>query len=380
MTPLPSLPSPRTWSPNDLVTVPRVRADLSDAAALLLQRPLFIGQQTTGQSIPSASEQTVTLDTELVDTWGGHQQDVAPAFAGVTATYWAPVPGWYLCDARMPVAYTGSTPIPTMAGFTAIIGVATSYGPFHGAITVNGSTAGTVIARCTDLIQQTIGGSPNGQGDIIQPLARQDSGSARNLNTGAPDIPTVSIRWVCAVSGTQPLPVPPLTACPTPITAAWLNANLRDAVSFLVYPPICKAHYTAGSSTLANTTLASPAIVPLTTVDADNYSGFTTGASAHYTAPVAGRYLLAGQFNLASSSTTTFYACGVRVNGTTAYWGGITRFAGTSLAGGAAVQKRLRLNAGDTVQLIAAQASGGAIAYNTTASNQTRMIAVWEGI
>src|SRR6185437_6787473 len=108
-------------------------------------------------------------------------------------------------------------------------------------------------------------------------------------------------------------PVPPLTACPTPITAAWLNSCLRDTINFLVYPPVCKAHYTAGSSTLANTTLASPAIVPLTTVDVDNYGGFTTGASAHYTAPVAGRYLLAGQFNLASSSTTTFYACGLRV-------------------------------------------------------------------
>jgi hypothetical protein len=199
------------------------------------------------------------------------------------------------------------------------------------------------------------------------------------LQTIAADLPTVSIRWVCATSGTQPLPVPPLTAVPTPITAAWLNANVRDAIRFLSYPPAARAHYTAGSSTLANTSLASPAIVPLTTVDVDTYGGITTGASAHYTAPVSGRYLLAGQFNLAASSTATFYACGLRVNGSTVYWGGIVRFAGSGPAGGAGVTKRLRLNAGDTVQLIAAQASGGAIAYNTGASNQTRFVVVWEG-
>jgi hypothetical protein len=221
-------------------------------------------------------------------------------------------------------------------------------------------------------------GGPSGT--VTAVVARQNRGGTVNLNNGAPEIPVVSMRWVCALSGTVPLPVPPLAAVPTPITSPWLNANLRDAVNFLVYPPAVRAHYTAGSSTLAATTLAAPAIVPLTTVDLDTYSGYATGASAHYTAPVSGRYVIGGQVFLASSSTATWYACGVRVNGTTAYWGGITRFAGTSQAGGAAVAKRLRLAAGDTVQLIAAQASGGAIAYNTTAGNQTRMIALWEGI
>jgi hypothetical protein len=222
-----------------------------------------------------------------------------------------------------------------------------------------------------------LAGGPSGT--ITAVLARQDSGSTVNLNAGAPDIPVVSVRWVSALSGTQPLPVPPAAAVPTPITSAWLNANLRDAIRFLIYPPAMRAHYTAGSSTLASGTLASPAVVPLTTVDFDSYGGFTTGASAHYAAPVSGRYLFAGQFSLASSSTTQWHACGLQVNGSTNYWGRISRFAGSALAGGASVTKRLRLNAGDTVALIGTQSSGSATAYNTTAANQTRLIAVWEG-
>lgn len=307
------------------------------------------------------------MDTTLSDTWGGF---VNPA----ANVYWCQLAGWYLCDARIPFGYTSSTPAQLLAGFGSsdTSGGAT----FYGAPAVNGSTSSTVLARAVDLIRMPGTGSA---ATITSVLVRQNSGGTVNLNAGAPDIPTVSMRWVCALSGTQPLPVPPLTAVPTPITAAWLNANLRDAIRFLIYPPVCRAHYTAGASTLANTTLASPAVVPLTTVDLDTYGGMSTGASAHYTAPVAGRYLFAGQVFLASSSTTTWYACGLLVNGTTAYWGGITRFAGTAQAGGAAVVKRLRLSAGDTVQLIAAQASGGAIAYNTTAANQTRFIAVWEG-
>jgi hypothetical protein len=349
------------------VTVPRLRADLEQAVALLRQRPYFVAQSAVGESVLTANATTLVMDVTLSDVWGGFSDPNSNV-------YRCQLPGWYVCDARIPFNYTSSTPAPLLAGFGS--SETNSGATAYGAITVNGSTSGTVLARTVDLIQMPLFG-PNGT--VTAVIARQDSGGTVTLQTTPFDIPTVSMRWVCALTGTHPLPVPPLTSVPSPITAAWLNANLRDAVNFLIYPPTMRAHYTAGSSTLANTTLASPAIVPLTTTDFDNYGGFTTGASAHYTVPVAGRYLLAGQINLASSSTATFYACGLRVNGTTTFWGGITRFAGTSLAGGAAVTKRLRLNAGDTVQLIAAQASGGAIAYSTTASNQTRILAVWEG-
>lgn len=369
-----SLPSPRTWSANDLVTVPRLRADVVNAVALLAQRPYFVGQRSLGDSWTAGSDLALPLDVELTDAWNGH---LAPPATG-TAPYWCPLPGWYLCDARVPFNYTSATAVSFECGFSGLTG-GVAFGPVRGALTVNGSTSGTIIPRAVDLIQQTVSGAPGGSGDFIQATARQDSGGSVNLQSLAQCQPTVSIRWVCANSGSI-VAQPPLTPVPTPITSAWLNANVRDTIRFLSYPPIMKAHYTAGTSTIPNNSLAAPAVVNLTTVDVDNYGNFTTGAAAKYTAPYSGRYFFAGQISFAASSTATTYACGLLVNGTTLYYGGIVRFAGTSQAGGASVTKRLRLTFGDTVQLVAVQQSGAALAYNASAGNQTRMIAVWEGL
>lgn len=369
-----TLPSPRTWSPAEQVTVPRLRADAGDAVALLTQRPLFVGQRTDGDSWSTTTDLGLPMDAELTDTWGGH---LAPPATG-TGNYWAPLPGWYLCQARVPFAYSSTTPAPFMCGFQGLTN-GTAFGPWHGAITVNGSASYTITPQAIDLIEQVKSGAPNGGGDYIQPVARQDSGAAVHLQSLSYCMPTVCIRWVCATSGTQPLPVPPLTPVPSPVTSAWLNANVRDAVRFLTYPPVAKAHYVAGSLSLANSSLTSPQAVPLTTADVDTYGGLNL-AGGYYAAPVAGRYLIAGQYTLASSSASAFYAAGLLVNGSTGYWGRVVQFSGSGLAGGASVVRRLRLNAGDHVQLTAAQNSGGAIAYNTTASNQTRLVVVWEGI
>lgn len=368
-----SLPAPRTWVNGDLVTVPRLRADSTNAIALLLNKPLFIGQCTTG---PAPNGAVVPLDTELADSWNGHLQDVSSAFAGLQASYYCQFPGWYLCDCRMVWNYTSSTPASLTAGWTGITN-GSGFGPTYGAVTANGSTNATVIARAVDLIEMPVAAAPLGGGDLVDSYA---GGTSANLATSGADIPTASVRWVCMTTGTASLPVPPLATAPSPITSAWLNGNVRDTIRFLCYPPIVKAHYVAGSSTLANSSLASPQVVPLSTADVDNYSGLTTGASAKWTAPVAGRYLFAGQVNLAGSSATTYYACGLLVNGSTLYWGGIVRHAGTSLDAGAGVTKRLRLSAGDYVQLVAAQASGGSISYHTNAANQTRLVGLWEGI
>lgn len=369
-----SVPSPRTWSPGDQVLVPRLRADVTNAVAFLAGRPYFIGQCTTGPGITSGTAVPLSMDAELYDSWSGH---LAPAGTATDGGYWCQAPGWYLCDTRVPWAYSGTTPAPFIAGYQGVSG-GSAFGPSWGALAVNGSGNGAT-ARSVDLILQTAAGLPGGSSDYIQPVTRQDSGGSVAYNTSAQNLPAAAIRWACATTGST-LPVPPLTAVPNPITSAWLNANVRDTTGFLTLPPAMRAHYTAGSSTLANSTLTTPQVVPLTTVDLDTYAGFTTGAAAKYTAPVAGRYLLAGQVNLASSSTATWYACGLLVNGSALYWGGVTRFAGSGLAGGAGVTRRLRLSQGDTVQLAAAQASGGAIAYNTTAANQTRLIALWEGL
>lgn len=372
-----TLPAPRTWSPQDLVTVPRLRADVSDAVALLAQRPMALLQSTTGYTVPGGGG-VVPMDAELYDPWNGHLEDVSPSFAGLAANYWCQFPGWYLCDCRMPWIYNSTTPNSFLAGWNGISN-GSGYGPFYGAVTIDASGQGTT-SRAVDLIPQYVSGPPNGSGDLIQPYASAGNSGTISLNSSAVNLPTASIRWVCSLTGTAGLPVPPLATCPTPITSAWLNSNVRDTIRFLTYPPACKMYFNPGSASLPNSTLTTPQVITLNTTAVDNYSGATTGASAKYTAPVSGRYLLAGQYTLGASSTTTWYACGLLVNGATLYWGDIIRFAGSPLAAGAGVTRRLRLSAGDYVQLVGAQASGGSIAYNTTPAAQTRLIALWEGI
>ena len=372
-----TLPAPRTWALNDLVLVPRLRADVTDAVALLTQKPMAVLQSTIGYNVPGGGG-VVPMDAELTDTWGGHLEDLSPAFLGFGASYWCQLPGWYLADVRMPFIYNSATPEQFIAGVAGISG-GLGLGALYGPAMTNGSGQGTT-ARAVDLIPLSRTGPPNGSGDLIQPWAYAGSSGTIALNTSSVNLPTASFRWALALSGTAPLPVPPLTACPTPITSAWLNADVRDTINFLAYPPALKARYVAGASALANSTLATPQVVPLSTADLDNYGGLVTGASAAYTIPRAGRYLVAGQVNLAASSTATYCACGVLVNGATLYWGTVARFAGTSLAGGAGITRRLRFSQGDTVQLAAAQASGGAIAYHTASTNQTRLICLWEGL
>ncbi len=366
-----TVPNPRTWAMFDLPTVPRLRADAVDAVAFLVQRPYFVGQSDTGASLATATYTPLFLDIELTDAWGGH---LVPSTGGTDGGYFAPVPGWYLADARAPFAYNSATPASFLAGFQG----KTSGAAFgnNGALAVNGSSSGTT-ARAIDLIEQVNTSGPGGSGDYIQAYARQDSGGSVPLQTLAADLPTVSVRWVCATSGTQPLPVPPLTTVPNPITSAWLNSNVRDTIRFLTYPPVARAYYAPGSTSLPSS--STPSVITLNTVTVDTYGGLTTGASAKYTVPVSGRYVVAGQFNLAASSTAAAYTCGLLVNGTTTYMGAMVRFAGSGVAGGASVAKRLRLTAGNTVQLVGSQNSGSSIAYNTGAANQTRLVVVFEG-
>ena len=153
---------------------------------------------------------------------------------------------------------------------------------------------------------------------------------------------------------------------------------MRDTIRFLTYPPIYRAHYAAGSTTLASTAFPAGTLIQLNTIDVDNYSGGTTGATSRYTAPVGGVYFVYGQVNLASDSNSTGYCAGLAVNGGTIAWGDSVYKLSDSTGGGMIARKRLRLNAGDYVQLFACQGTGSAITYNPTAENETRMIVVWE--
>lgn len=370
-----SLPVPATWTSGP-VTVPYLRSQVTNAVAFYLQRPMFIGQASGGPSWASGSDLGFGMNVELADPWNMHY-----ALPGGTSTaqVYAPVPGWYLCRAQIPVNWTSGTAAQFAAGFQAqtggVLGSAVR-GPFY----LNGSGTAFSVQAC-DLIEQTVSGSLGGSGDYILPTLY--ASSATSIGNTAGNLATVQVRWVCSVSGTQPLPVPPLTSVPSPITSAWLNANVRDAIRFMVYPPVVKAYYVSGmggSGAIAAASLGSPVIVPLNTLAVDTYGSTYNTLSSTWTAPVAGRYFIHGQWNAATVTGTFTIAAGLSVNGGTTQYGDIPWFSSTTAFNlGASVTRRLRLNAGDTVQLMAAQGSGSSMALASAAATQSRFISVWEG-
>jgi hypothetical protein len=368
--PQPAIPSPHTWASGDYVLAPQLRANVSNAVALLAGRPWFIGQSANGATWASGTDGTLGLDTELDDPWNMHTV--------ANAKLYCQLPGWYLCRCTFPFAYNSTTAAAFAAGFQWQNNGA-GVGPIRGPLLWSGSGF-FPTPQAVDLIEQTISGPANGSGDWLAGTGFQNTGSTISRSGNATQLPTVSARWVAAITGTTPLPVPPLGAVPSPITSAWLNANVRDTISFLTYPPIAKATYAPGSSTMASATFPAGSVVPVNAVTVDNYGGLTTGASAGYTAPVAGRYYCYGQFSLQATAVTFSLGAGFSVNGGTTQWGDVLYKTSDTVGFGAGVSKRLRLNAGDKVQLIGSQNSGSAIGYTTSAANQTRLIVVWEGL
>ena len=374
--PYATVPVPRTWSAGPILTS-ALRGDVTNAVNFLANRPFFVGQQTTGASIASGGDVSVGMNVELVDTWAGHAQNID------INKYWCQAPGWYLCQGTAPFAYTTATQALFAAGLNSQNnGSAT--GAIRGQLQLMGSGRNPSPQVC-DLVQMTVTGPPGGSGDWVQLTALQTTGSSQAYAATAAKFPYISVRWVAALSGTVGLAVPSNDAWVTPssfVTSAFLNKNIRDTIGFLTYPPIYRAHYAAGTTTLANGVFPAGTVIALNTIDVDNYSGGTTGASAAYTAPRAGQYFCYGQIALAGTTATNVaYSCGLSVNGGTTQWGSSVFQATSSAAtgAGAVVRKRLRLAAGDTVQLMGQQSSGAALAYNGTAANQTRFLAVWEG-
>jgi len=366
----PPIPVPSTWNEGEIVPAEILRDDVSSTVQFLANRPTFVGNDPTGPSVSGTEPMPVE---ELNDTWNGHADGTDPS------QYFCQAPGWYLCQADIPFDYTTATEVQFAAGFAGLSsGVA--FGPNWGPLTENGS-GWVPVARSCDLIIMHGQGAIGGAGDYVEFYLF--AGTGTTLVTSTTQLPTVSVRWVAKVSGVTGLPVPTNPAWPVPpdyITSADMNANVRDTVRFLAFPPICKAVYTPGTTTLPSQTFPAGTVVAFGVDDAvvDNYDGFTGGTGSNYTAAVAGNYFCYGQINLNSSANDAIYCAGFSVNSGTTQWGDSVKMVATA-AGGASVTKRLRLDEGDVLQFVASQDSGASIEYNTTGANQTRFIVVWEG-
>lgn len=154
------------------------------------------------------------------------------------------------------------------------------------------------------------------------------------------------------------------------LTAALMNKNVRDAVTFLAAPPIFVGVATTGQSIPNNS--GTPVAINTTTVD--TYGGHSnTTNNSRYTAIVAGYYRIFGQAGWLTNGN------GVRVSAI--YLNGVVTFAQTKVAAVSgdtmtvqATHPELYLNVGDYVEQYVVQTSGGSL---TTALNFTAFAITW---
>lgn len=162
-----------------------------------------------------------------------------------------------------------------------------------------------------------------------------------------------------------------------PVSAAFLNNQVRDMVNFLAYPPIARLHNFGGSQSLAAQTFPAATAINFQAATVDNFSGWTGGVgTSSYTVPLSGVYFVYGQvaFNAGSENCSA----GISIAGGTVQWGDSIRTAGTSLITCPTVSKLLRITSGQTVQLMGTTTV--ALGLSTANSSfYSTLIVVWRG-
>lgn len=418
--PYPVVPQPVSWSPRKQILTGLLRGDLTNAAILLANRPLFAGSQvTTGQSLTGPGTNLVKLDTENVDGWQMHQ---VPA-----STIACRFPGFYLIDGYVEGTAIGLTQSIATGVRQVINGTVTDVfggcGPGNGLADQGYTTAHLVQLdpstgdECALIASPTTGctcsqaavkaewvGLPSTSsvwptGTVVtspQPASPWPFGATTITNVGGiaagATSMTVSDPTGIVVGGSLGLDylagqaVSPLAetvtvtsvagatigitatlyphggslspgAVAVPLSAAFLNQQARDMIDFLCYPPLAMASYTPGSTTIPSQTFPAGTAMPLPTVGPDNFGGM---ASSTYTFPVSGVYYV---FGVAQATGVNFTLnAGLSVNGGTTQWGtAVNNTSASTVELGATVRRHLRVTAGETLQLFASQNNGSPV-------------------
>jgi hypothetical protein len=176
--PLP-VPSPRTWSVNDLVSAALLNTNVRDAVTFLAGRPFFVGYQSTSQSVASGSTFHCSIDTNLVDTYNGHSTTTN------NYRYTAQVPGWYRLEARVGWPNNATTASRYILGW-ALNGSTTNVGRADTPNNNNGS--GGLTADIDDYMFLNAG-------DGLDLLIFQSSAGALSLTTGSRQT-QMAVTWV----------------------------------------------------------------------------------------------------------------------------------------------------------------------------------------
>lgn len=348
--PNPGYPSPRTWA-DGVIPFPWLRQDVAGAAALLERPPIFIGsQQGAPQAISSPVIGTpVDLDTEWYDPYNMHRLQGSGIHLSRAYPY---LPGWYLAQALTPM---GAAPFGTTGAGIGSVQNGASYSVATGQTGLVNNTSWPSAPIAADLVQ--IAQTGYGTGDY----AEASVFGAGNMETSGSLYPRFEMRWIGNLTGVQPLPAPPITPVPRPpgyIDEAWLNANIRDTIDFLIYPPFGKWTYTLGQNIASQPGLSLTGTrLFLNNETVSSYTAAMNLGASRYTAPVPGTYWTyvcmaaqGGSNPVAIAAGATVQSANYNAGTQLTLWGGgqAVNIAQAQL-NSAVFRRHLRLNAGDTV-------------------------------
>ncbi|MFB6805491.1 hypothetical protein [Streptomyces sp. NPDC056387] len=149
--------TPAQVSPGQFISGALWNANVYNGLTFLANRPIFVGQQQVVQSVANGTWAVLTIDTETIDTYGGHST------VSNTSRYTCQLAGWYRVGGRAAFAVnaTGSRGARIHVNGNFIQGAAN----LCAAGTLNG------IVEVSHLIQLAVG-------DYIEIAGGQNSGGA----------------------------------------------------------------------------------------------------------------------------------------------------------------------------------------------------------
>jgi hypothetical protein len=113
-------PSPRTWSPGDIITTPRLRGDMTNLGLLYAGgcRPMIIASSGLAGVATGASAHDITLALAALNSW-----NATIIGFGTAGIYPVPLPGWWLCQGVVNQSgiVSGGTQAKFSMGFNVIV-------------------------------------------------------------------------------------------------------------------------------------------------------------------------------------------------------------------------------------------------------------------
>jgi hypothetical protein len=171
-------PTPYTWTVADIFTA-AIGNGVRDGLTFAQNPPLFLGTQSTAQSLGNSTWVAMGLDTSQSDTYSGHSNTVN------NSRYVPQQPGWYLAAGVVAFALnaTGARAARLQMNGSAIKGAA-------------GMTQSSGGANDCAIVSPTRPIFCNGTTDYIEVAGWQGSGGALNSATD-PDLSSSLAVWWC---------------------------------------------------------------------------------------------------------------------------------------------------------------------------------------